>query len=124
MASNRRQILNAVVDLLQQRPDNVPLAFFRPLDPIGALIQLSVRFQTEEDVEWVAQELDDEYGDPFVLLGDVLEAPAFKGKRLKFLQDARVVDRPIHFDTQAVHYVESKWAEKNGLVVKDMKPLG
>jgi hypothetical protein len=124
IASDRRQILNEAVDLLR-RQVNSPFAPFRSFDAIGALIQLSHRFQTEQEVEWVARELGDEYGgDPFVLLGDVLEAPAFKGKRLTFLQDARVVDPPIHFHTQAVHYVESRWAEKNGLVVKQMKLLG
>ena len=124
ITSDRRQILNAAVDLLQQTTHHVGLTFVRSFDAIGALIQLADRFQTEEDVEWVARELDDEYGDPFELLGDVLEgAPAFKGKRLKFLQDARVADPPIHSHSEALRYVQSRWAEKNGLVVKDIEPF-
>jgi hypothetical protein len=41
--------------------------------------------------------------------------PGFDGKRLKFLQDARVAQNPISSPRDAVGYVRDEWASKNGL---------
>jgi hypothetical protein len=69
-------------------------------------------------VVWVCKQLD-EHGhvDPFDILGAMFE-PGLDGKRLKFLQDARVTTPPIRSMGEALRYV-NLWAPQNGLRRKD-----
>jgi hypothetical protein len=84
-------------------------------DNIVAIIELSDEFGSEEDVERVCQQLDEHgHGDPFGILHEMFE-PGFDGKRLKFLQDARVAQYPITELSDAVNYVKYEWGSKNGL---------
>ena len=110
-----RTILNEVVE--RSRGKLTVTGFMQP-DEICALIDLSDKFGSEEDVLWVCKQLDDHgHVDPFGILGAVFE-PGFDGKRLKFLQNARVHSTPIRSMGAAVHYVHS-WAPQNGLTRKD-----
>lgn len=107
IGKQRRDILEEVVHVLNNFPEKV--------DSLGALISVSQSFHREEDVEWVCQQLD-EHGhlDPFGVLGVAFE-PGFDGKRLKFLDDARIAPVQIYSISDAMSYVSSTWASKNGL---------
>jgi len=102
------------------RPE-VTVVGVRKLDEICALIAVSEEFGSEEDVEWVCQQLDEQgHVDPFAILGGGgVFKPGFDGKRLKFLQDARVAQ--ISSMTKAIEYVHSTWASKNGLTRNDLR---
>jgi hypothetical protein len=115
IGKERRSILNTVVDLL--RPEVTVMGEKRE-DVICALIAVSDEFGSEEDVVWVCHELN-EHGhvDPFGILGAMFE-PGLDGKRLKFLQDARVTTPPIRSMGAALRYV-NLWAPQNGLRRKD-----
>ena len=115
IGKERRSILNTVVALL--RPKTTVVGVETP-DEIRALIAVSDEFGSEEDVVWVCKQLD-EHGhvDPFGILGAMFE-PGLDGKRLKFLQDARVTTPPIRSMGEALRYV-NLWAPKNGLRRKD-----
>jgi hypothetical protein len=120
IGKERRSILNNVVDFL--RPKVTVLGSERP-DEICALIEVSDDFGSEEDVAWVSQQLDEHsHIDPFAILGTMLE-PGFDGKRLKFLQDARVQSPPISSMSDALRYAHL-WASSNGLARKDLMPTG
>jgi hypothetical protein len=121
IGKDRRLILNNVVALLEPK---VTLTGLERPEEICALIAVSDQFGSEEDVAWVCNQLD-EHGhiDPFGILGTVLE-PGFNGKRLKFLQDARVCSTPIRSMSDALHYVHDYWASANGLTRKDRVNLG
>jgi hypothetical protein len=107
IGKNRRSILQKAVEIVNSSHRNV--------DHIVAVIELSDEFGSEEDVEWVCQQLDEHgHGDPFGILHEMFE-PGFDGKRLKFLQDARVAQYPIGSLSDAVNYVMYEWASKNGL---------
>jgi hypothetical protein len=108
----RRSILNKIVELRE--------GVIKP-DPLGALIKVSDEFVSEDDVEWVCQQLDEQgHGDPFAIIGGgALFKPGFDGKRLKFLQDGRVAQ--IRSLTKAIEYVHSTWASKNGLTRSDLE---
>jgi hypothetical protein len=57
---------------------------------LGALIRVSDEFGGEEDLKWVCKELDQQGpGDPFRIIGAEFKS-GVEGKRLTFLQDARV----------------------------------
>lgn len=114
IGKQRRRILEEVVQLLNDKPEEV--------DSLGAVIRRSDKFRSEEDVEWVCQQLD-EHGhlDPFGVLGESFE-PGFDGKRLKFLQDARVAPGQIYSISDAMRYVASTWASKNGLTERPAPP--
>ena len=116
IGKERCSILNNVVDLLQPKP--TVMGVERPAE-IRALIAVSDDFGSEEDVAWVCQQLN-EHGhiDPFGILGTVLE-PGFDGKRLKFLQDARVQSPPISSMSDALRYAQW-WASSNGLARNDL----
>jgi hypothetical protein len=87
----------------------------RNVEHIVAVIELSDEFGSEEDVEWVCEQLKEHgHGDPFGILHEMFK-PGFDGKRLKFLQDARVAQYPISSPRDAVGYVRDEWASKNGL---------
>lgn len=101
----RRSILNKVVECSASENPDI----------LGALIKVSHEFGSEEDVEWVCRQLGEHHDyDPFEILpaGAVID-PSFDGKRLKFLQDARVVR--IGSLREAIEYLHSQWAAKNGL---------
>ena len=110
IGKQRRRILEKVVQLVRDHPEEV--------DTLGAVARLSDNFRSEEDVEWVCQQLD-EYGhsDPFVVLDESFE-PGFAGKRLKFLQDARVAPGQVYSIRDAMRYVAFTWASKNGLTAR------
>jgi hypothetical protein len=111
IGKERRSILNKVVELRAGK---------RP-DLLAALINVSDEFGSEEDVEWVCQELDEQgHGDPFRIIGAAFK-PGFDGKRLKFLLDARVAQ--IRHLGEAIEYVHNTWASKNGLTRKDAVAL-
>jgi hypothetical protein len=115
IGKERRSILNKIVERSRHRSPTLGLV--EPA-PICELIELSDEFGSEEDVVWVCNQLD-QHGhiEPFGLLGGMFE-PGFEGKRLKFLQDARVYSRPIRSMSDALEYVHS-WAPSNGLTRKD-----
>jgi hypothetical protein len=93
----------------------VGIANSKNVDHIVALIELSDEFGSEEDVEWVCQQLDEHgHGDPFGILHGMFE-PGFDGKRLKFLEDALIAEYPIASESDAVKYVNYQWGSKNGL---------
>jgi hypothetical protein len=109
IGKERRSILNEVVELKESGIG---------VDLLGALIKVSEEFSSEEDVEWVCAQLDAQgQGDPFKTI-DVALRLGLDGKRLKFLQDARVAG--IRFMAQAIEYA-STWALKNGLSRSDLK---
>jgi hypothetical protein len=115
IGKERRSILNRVVDLLD--PKVTVRGEQRP-DEICALIAASHEFGSEEDVVWICKQLNDHgHVDPFGILGGMFE-PGFDGKRLKFLQDARVHSTPIGSMSDALHYAHY-WASSNGLTRKD-----
>ena len=112
IGKHRRRILEEVVQLVNDKPEEV--------DSLGAVIRLSDNFRSEEDVEWVCQQLDESgHIDPFGVLGASFEQ-GFDGKRLKCLQDARVVPGQIYSISNAMTYVASTWAQKNGLTVRKL----
>ncbi len=93
----------------------------RNVEQIVAVIELSDEFGSEEDVEWVCEQLDEHgHGDPFGILHDTFE-PGFDGKRRKFLEDARVAQYPIGSLRDAVNYVKYEWASKNGLTERAVR---
>jgi hypothetical protein len=108
-----RSILNKVVELTAG-------IGITTADPIVGLIKYSDEFGSEEGVEWVCRQLDEQgHGDPFAIIGGgAVFKPGFDGKRLKFLQDARVAR--ISSMTKAIDYVHSTWASKNGLTRSDL----
>ena len=118
IGKDRRSILNKIVDL--SRPE-LTVVGVRKLDEICALIAVSEEFGSEEDVEWVCQQLDEQsHVDPFAIIGGgALFKPGFDGKRLKFLQDARVAQ--ISSMTGAIEYVHHTWGPKNGLIRSDLQ---
>jgi len=124
IGKDNRLILNEAVDLLKQTVGSGSATGFRSekvYDPIGALIELSDRFGNEQGVEFVCQQLEEhDYGDPFGILSLMFEPPSFDGKRLKFLRDARLAEPPIKSVSDALHYIHSVWADKNGLIRKDL----
>jgi len=104
VGKNRRSILQKAVEIMNSR--NV--------QHIVALIELSDEFGSEEDVEWVCQQLDEHgHGDPFSILK--MFDPGFDGKRLKFLQDACIAGYPIASPSDVINYVNYQWGSKNGL---------
>jgi len=112
LGKDRRRLLEEAVDLLNNKPEG--------LDSLGAVIRLSDKFRSEEDVEWVCQQLDErDHLNPFGVLGASFE-PGFDGKRLKFLQDARVAPGPIRSISEAMSYVQFTWAAKNGLTERKL----
>jgi hypothetical protein len=99
--------------ILQKAVENMNRSLVN--DDIVAIIELSDEFGSEEDVEWVCRQLDEHgHGDPFGILHEMFE-PGFDGKRLKFLQDARVAQYPIASLSDALNYVKYEWGAKNGL---------
>lgn len=107
----RRLILNKVIDLISESGTDV----------LGALIRVSDEFGSDEEVAWVCQQLD-EHGhyDPFgVIPVTAVFEPGFDGKRLKFLEDARVAG--INRLEEAIDYLHSGWASKNGLIDRRTK---
>jgi hypothetical protein len=108
IGKERRSILNKIVELNSSGNTDI----------FGALIKVSDEFGSDEDVEWVCQQLDEQCDyDPFAIIcsGAVWD-PGFDGKRLKFLQDARVAR--IGSLEEAIQYFLSGWYSKNGLVPK------
>jgi hypothetical protein len=111
IGTDRRWILEKAVELLNSGTG---------VDALGALIRLSDNFQNEEAVEWVCQQLDaNGHLDPFGVLGETF-SPGFDGKRLKFLQDARLAPGPICSISEAVSYVGYTWGSQNGLTARDI----
>jgi len=111
IGKERRSILNKVVELITTTN----------IDVLGALIRVSDEFGSEEDVAWVCQQFDEQGRyDPFgvIVAGAVFE-PGFDGKRLKFLEDARVAG--IGRLEEAIDYLHSGWASKNGLIDRRTK---
>jgi hypothetical protein len=109
LGKNRRSILQKAVEIMNSR--NVEHI-------VVALIELSDEFGSEEDVEWVCQQLKERgHGDPFSIL-EMFE-PGFDGKRLKFLQDARVAQNPISSPSDVVNF-RDEWASKNGLTQRKL----
>jgi hypothetical protein len=109
----RRAILNEYVDVMQ----NAERGWF--VDPVTTLIKLSDRFGSEEDVEWVCEQLDQHgHSDPFKVIAWGFEVGAFDGKRLKFLWDARVAEPEITSVSDALSFLE-RWAPRNGLTPKN-----
>jgi hypothetical protein len=97
LGNERRHLLEEAVELL----NNKPLG----LDSLGAVIRLSDKFRSEEDVEWVCQQLAErDHLDPFGVLGESFQ-PGFDGRRLKFLQDARIAAGPIRSISEAMDYI-------------------
>jgi hypothetical protein len=89
----------------------VEIANSRNVDHMVAVIELSDEFGSEEDVEWVCEQLKEHgHGDPFGILK--MFKPGFDGKRLKFLQDARVAQYRISSPSDAVQYVRDEWASR------------
>jgi hypothetical protein len=109
IGKERRLILNKVVELSSSGNTDI----------LGALIKVSDEFGSEEDVEWVCQQLDDQDDyDPFLVICEAAGfEPGFDGKRLKFLQDARVAR--IGSLDQAIQYSLSTWFSKNGFTTPD-----
>jgi len=109
IGKHRRTILNEYVDILQ----NAGPRFF--VDPVATLIKLSDRFGSEEDVEWVCEQLDQHgHSDPFKIIDWGFKDGAFDGKRLKFLWDARVAEPEITSVGDALNFIE-RWGPGNGL---------
>jgi len=102
----RRQILTSVMDLIQSR-----------YETIRALVHLNEDFGTERDVIWVCKKLNSTelQSDPFEFYELKYGRGAFRGKRLKFLRDARISGRPINNDEDALNYIYSVWGDKHGL---------
>jgi hypothetical protein len=82
---------------------------------MGAFIKHSSDFEDERAVVRVCQELAKQHQDPFARLLLEYSESSLKGKRLKFIRDARVADRQIVNDEDAANYAYSVWADKNGL---------
>ncbi len=100
IGKERRLILQKAVEIMNSSLRN---------ETLTAIIELSDEFGSEEDVEWVCKQLDKHgHGDPFGILQDTFEL-GFDGKRLKFLQDARVAQHPITLLSDAVNYVKYEW---------------
>jgi hypothetical protein len=109
----RRAILNEYVDVMQ----NAEPGWF--VDPVVTLIKLSDSLGSEEDVEWVCEQLDQHgHGDPFKIIDWGFKAGAFDGKRLKFLWDARVAEPEITSVSGALRFLE-RWAPGNGLASEE-----
>ena len=110
VGKERRSILQKAVEIMN-----------RPFkDNIVAIIELSDEFGSEGDVEWVCQQLDEHgHGDPFGALHEMFE-PGFDGKRLKFLQDARVTQYPITELSDVLSYVMDEWGSKNGVTARKL----
>jgi hypothetical protein len=107
-----RAILTDIVDLIQRGKAYGEIRY----DWMGALIKHSSDFEDERAVVWVCRELAKQHRDPFARLLLKYSESSLKGKRLKFIRDARVADRQIINDEDAVNYAYSVWADKNGLV--------
>jgi hypothetical protein len=93
-------------------------------DPIAAFIKFYEEFENEEDVLemcrlFAASAL--ERHDPFLLL-EIYYPGQFKGRRLKFLRDARLSGLKIARDDQALHYVDSRWSAANGFQGRPHSP--
>jgi hypothetical protein len=118
-----RAILTKVVDAapcitvyLGITPGNTTTVF----ETVGALISVCDEFGDESDVEWVCQQLNElkqpDMADPFGLYECFYGVGAFKGKRLKFLRDARVsYGTSIKNDIDALGYIRTFWGARNGL---------
>ena len=105
VGKERRSILNKVVELRAGKPPEI----------FAALIDVSDEFGNEQALEWVCQKLDEQgHVDPFRLICEVFKT-TFDGKRLKFLQDARVA-RIGDLD-EALDYFSDKWAAMNGVAI-------
>ena len=111
LGKERRRLLEEAVELVINKPLG--------LDSLGGVIRLSDKFRSEEDVEWVCQQLDErDHLDPFGVLGETFQ-PGFDGKRLKFLQDARVAPGPIRSISEAMDYIGYTWGSQNGLTARN-----
>lgn len=86
-------------------------------ETIEGLISVCDEFGDESDVEWVCQQLSQsDNSDPFQIYEFYYGAASFKGKRLKFLRDARVSGgRFIKNDIDAIGYIRTFWGSRNGL---------
>lgn len=86
-------------------------------DPmIVRLIRASEDFGDESDVEAVCAELaKGGHEDPFESFEIYYGPGSFKGKRLKFLQDARFSSVSISHEGDALNFLQSGWAENHGL---------
>jgi hypothetical protein len=116
LGKKRRRLLEEAVQLI-----NNNLHLIDMFDSLGAVIRLSDKFQSEEDVEWVCQQLDERgHINPFGVLAETFE-PGFDGKRLKFLQDARVAPGGISTIDEAMSYVGRTWASENGLSPRNLR---
>jgi hypothetical protein len=91
------------------------------METIEALVKSSDDFQDESAVEEVCKELSKSRRDPFVNFELVYGDGSFKGKRLKFLQDARV-HAHIETNADALEYIHRTWGQDNGLPSKPYSP--
>lgn len=116
----RRSILTKVVDaapyltIYEGGSGNITTV----LETIGALIAACDEFGDESDVEWVCGQLTElqepDRADPFDLYEYFYGVGAFKGKRLKFLRDARVTSgKFIKNDIDAIQYIRTFWGDRN-----------
>ncbi|MEY2508423.1 MAG: hypothetical protein QOH01_2752 [Verrucomicrobiota bacterium] len=120
---SRRAILTKVVDAapyITVYEGIIPGNITTILETIGALIAVCDELGDESDVEWICQQLSElkqpDMADPFALYECFYGAGAFKGKRLKFLRDARVSSGTfIKNDIDAIGYIRTFWGAKNGL---------
>lgn len=118
-----RAILTKVVDgapYLTIYHGGIPGNVTTVLETIGALIAVCDEFGDESDVEWVCKQLTEHQepnrADPFDLYECFYGVGAFKGKRLKFLRDARVSSgTSIKNDIDAIGFIRTFWGAKNGL---------
>jgi hypothetical protein len=112
----RREILTEIVDNgVKKRYEHGMLMEQTGVESIEALIKASDDFRSERDVEWVCGKLG---RDPFALFEIKYGKGSFKGKRLDFLQDARVSAHATN-DTEAMNYIDFVWAKENGVCVPD-----
>jgi hypothetical protein len=108
IAKTRRATLSKVRDLVFSTKDKSDSARF---DPIGALVKYSDEFETEQDVEWVANELEKRgFGNPFQELEGTSQF-ALRGQWLQFLQEARLGIDEIKSAQAALAFAESKWSD-------------
>ena len=116
---NARAILTGITDRVHHRQiyKHGMLQADSRFDVIEGLINASDDFNNEGDVEWVCRALDStSHSDPFVGFELNYGQDAFKGKRLKFLRDARISGHEIKTDSEALHYIRAVWGDANGLV--------
>jgi hypothetical protein len=114
---NAREILKEIVDnLTERRYESGILIEESGRELIHSLILASDSFKREQDVVWVCRQFPN--ADPFKTFELRYGENSFKGKRLKFLRNARV-RAPIRCMKDAIHYIDHHWAKPNGLNVPD-----